>query len=62
VVIVHGTMQRADLGAVELVGVVVGMLPVGGGVGLGNRGGYTVAVRNRFRQAQPEGSGAQGLA
>ena len=56
--------QRAGLGAVQLVGVIVGLQPEGGGVGLGNCGGKIVAVAvwNRFRQAQPEGSGAQGLA
>lgn len=31
--------QRAGLGAVQLVGVIVGLQPEGGGVGLGNRGG-----------------------
>lgn len=40
----HLLGQRADLGAVELIDVVVGRLPVGGGVGLCNRGGCTIAV------------------
>lgn len=42
----HLPGQRADLGAVELVDVVVGLLPVEGRGGPGNRGGCTVAIRN----------------